>query len=208
MIRLRELRAEKGVSLRELAQKLGLSYSSVGKYERNEAQPSFDILFKLADFFNVTIDYLIGYTDIRTKNLEYKSISEKTGLSVKAIETLVNFKNGSEDQKSPSYLLCAEHLNTINLLLGVWSDTFITISNYLHFSATHFKNFYNDDMSTLAPISELELWDDVSKTSYSDDWDMWSKALLLMVEEDLTSMRNSIQHQKNEEYLSSKLSDS
>ena len=54
MNRLRELRTEKNLSLRELAEKLELSYSSVGKYERDEAQPSFDILFKLADLNRIS----------------------------------------------------------------------------------------------------------------------------------------------------------
>lgn len=64
--RIKELRTEQNLSLRELASKLGISYTSLGKYERNEQQPSFETLEKIADYFQVSIDYLLGRSDNRT----------------------------------------------------------------------------------------------------------------------------------------------
>ena len=58
--RLRVLRLEKKLTLRELAKELDISFSALGKYERNERQPDFETLEKLADYFNVSIDYLLG----------------------------------------------------------------------------------------------------------------------------------------------------
>lgn len=200
MIRLRELRSELGLSLRELAEKLDISYSSVGKYERGEAQPSFEILFKIASFFDVTTDYLIGYSDIRTKNMEYKFISEKTGLSLRAIESLYYAKKSIDKQQSDADSTVDNrntlYLDTVNTLLASPCELLIHITEYLHFSATHYKNFYDKSTVNLSPISELELWDDVEKMSYSDDWDMWSKALLLVIEEELVNMRNAIQYDR------------
>jgi transcriptional regulator with XRE-family HTH domain len=191
MNRLRELRTEKNLSLRELAEKLELSYSSVGKYERDEAQPSFDILFKLADFFDVSIDYLIGYTDIRTKELTIQNISKQTGLSENAVRELKHIYTASKSDSEVGKCYLSK-INTINILLDSHNYALDELSNYLYFSATHFKNFYDNSSQSLQPISQLELWDDYNKTSYSDDWDMWSNALLLLVINELTTIRSSI----------------
>lgn len=64
--RIKELRAEQKLSLRELASQLGISYTSLGKYERNEQQPSFETIEKIADYFNVSVDYLLGRSDNKT----------------------------------------------------------------------------------------------------------------------------------------------
>lgn len=64
--RIKELRTEQNLSLRDLASRLGIAYTSLGKYERNEQQPSFETLEKIADYFHVSVDYLLGRSDNRT----------------------------------------------------------------------------------------------------------------------------------------------
>ena len=64
--RIKELRTEQNLSLRDLASQLGIAYTSLGKYERNEQQPSFETLEKIADYFHVSVDYLLGRSDSRT----------------------------------------------------------------------------------------------------------------------------------------------
>ena len=76
MIRIKELRSEMHKSLRDVAAELNISYSSLSKYERGEQQPSYETLMKMADYFDVTTDYMIGYTNIRTKNIEDKAIAD------------------------------------------------------------------------------------------------------------------------------------
>ena len=58
--RLRELRKKRGMSQVALAERLGLSKSTIGAYETGDITPSVDALNLLADFFNVDIDYLLG----------------------------------------------------------------------------------------------------------------------------------------------------
>lgn len=72
MLRIKELRNERGLSLRELSEQISISYSSLGKYERGEQQPSIDTIVILANFFHVSIDYLIGNSNYRNANDEYK----------------------------------------------------------------------------------------------------------------------------------------
>lgn len=58
--RLKELRLEKNLSQEQLSHETGLSQSSITKWEREERDPTLKALIALADFFQVTIDYLAG----------------------------------------------------------------------------------------------------------------------------------------------------
>ncbi|MCW4359520.1 helix-turn-helix domain-containing protein [Bacillus altitudinis] len=70
--RIRELRKEKGMTLRELSEELNIPFTTLGNYEREDRQPRFDTLKAIADYFQVTIDYLTG------GNAEnWQSISDK-----------------------------------------------------------------------------------------------------------------------------------
>lgn len=63
--RLRRLRTERMLTQAALGEELGLSESTVCMYEQGEREPSFNTLCRLADFFGVTTDYLLGRSDIR-----------------------------------------------------------------------------------------------------------------------------------------------
>ncbi len=58
--RLKEARTKKGLSQSNLAKKVKLHYTQIGRYENKGAQPSADILSKLADALDVTTDYLMS----------------------------------------------------------------------------------------------------------------------------------------------------
>ncbi|MEW6698701.1 MAG: helix-turn-helix transcriptional regulator [Bacillota bacterium] len=58
--RLKTLREENNLSREELANLLGLSYWAISKYENNERIPDHETLNKIADYFKITIDYLLG----------------------------------------------------------------------------------------------------------------------------------------------------
>ena len=54
------LRKKKGWSQTDLAQAIEASRDMIGKYERNDNLPSIEVAFKLADIFDVSVDYLLG----------------------------------------------------------------------------------------------------------------------------------------------------
>ena len=60
---LKELRKNTGLNQTVVANSLGLQYFTLGKWEQGRAEPSIEDLAKLADFFNVSIDYLVGRED-------------------------------------------------------------------------------------------------------------------------------------------------
>lgn len=63
--RVRELRQEAGMKQREMADVLGIKLRSYQNYEGGERRPDYEGLVALADYFDVTTDYLLGRTDER-----------------------------------------------------------------------------------------------------------------------------------------------
>lgn len=65
MKNLKELRKKKGLSQLQLALKLGLTQNTISRYEHCQREADYQTLIMFADFFDVSIDYLIGRTDKR-----------------------------------------------------------------------------------------------------------------------------------------------
>ena len=63
--RIHALRKEKKLTQDEAAKKCEISIMSYCRYERGEREPSASVLWRMADFFDVSVDYLIGRTDER-----------------------------------------------------------------------------------------------------------------------------------------------
>lgn len=61
--RLRELRQEKGLSMKQLAKELGTTDAAVSNWENGINEPKISYLKSIAVYFNVTADYLIGLED-------------------------------------------------------------------------------------------------------------------------------------------------
>lgn len=59
MNRIKELRIKKGINQKELGSIIGAAANSVSQYESGSREPSIEILNKLADYFDVSIDYLL-----------------------------------------------------------------------------------------------------------------------------------------------------
>ena len=57
-------RKKRGLSQEDLAQYLGTKGPAIGRYERDEMKPSIDAAAKMADYLEVSLDYLVGKTDI------------------------------------------------------------------------------------------------------------------------------------------------
>ena len=64
---LKRLREEAGVSQKLLAEAIGVSQQSINKYENHNIEPDIGTMIRIADYFNTSVDYLIGHTDIRRK---------------------------------------------------------------------------------------------------------------------------------------------
>lgn len=63
--RLRDLRADKDLSQVQIAQELNISQTGYSKYETGENDVPTQILIKLAEFYDTSVDYILGRTNIR-----------------------------------------------------------------------------------------------------------------------------------------------
>lgn len=61
--RIRDLREDHDMTQKQIAQLLGMSQTGYSKYETGENDIPTAVLIQLADFYNTTIDYLLGRTD-------------------------------------------------------------------------------------------------------------------------------------------------
>ena len=62
-MRLRELRKKYGVSQLKLAMDLNMNQNSISRYENGEREADYETLIKIADYFDVSLDYLLGRND-------------------------------------------------------------------------------------------------------------------------------------------------
>ncbi len=92
--KLKILRKEYNLSQEKLAQVLNISKGSIGMYETNRREPSFEILLNIADFFNVSLDYLLGRKN-NDKTFIFKDI-----LNLEMLKTAKEKLNYSYDQIS------------------------------------------------------------------------------------------------------------
>lgn len=61
--RLKALRTEENVSRQQLANALNISLRSISYWENNQRECDFDTLIAIAEYFSVSVDYLLGRTD-------------------------------------------------------------------------------------------------------------------------------------------------
>lgn len=62
-MRIRDLRRKKGISQLRLATDLNTTQNTISRYETGEREPGIEELIKIADYFGVSVDYLIGRTE-------------------------------------------------------------------------------------------------------------------------------------------------
>lgn len=111
--RLRTLRNEKDLTLRELGKELNISFSALGKYERDEHEPDFDTLEKIASYFGVMIDWLIGRTDIKTFD-EYVYITDVRHLEEKLQNIDPQVRKQIVNVIDSTYLILNRHIKDDN----------------------------------------------------------------------------------------------
>lgn len=101
--RIQYLRAQKHISRNELALALGIKYAALSKYEKDERQPDYDTLAQIANYFDVSTDYLLGQTDIpiaRKKRLTPLLGTIRAGLPIIADENIEEYIEVPEDFKA------------------------------------------------------------------------------------------------------------
>lgn len=98
-LRIKELREEKGLSQKKLAEALGVSPGTIGNWESGIREPNFDMVTKVAEFFQVTVDYLLGQSNVRNQDtvipddddIKFALFDGDQGISDEAYEEVKRF---------------------------------------------------------------------------------------------------------------------
>ncbi len=100
--KIRTLRLQKNIPQNDLAQILGVSKSTMSNYERNYSTPDPELLVKIADYFNVSIDYLFDYelniSDLTRESSDYNR-KNGGGLSKDEWNVLSYYSRLSDENK-------------------------------------------------------------------------------------------------------------
>lgn len=90
-IRLKELREGKGLKQSELAKIFNISPSSIGMYETDKREPDDNLKMRFAEFFNVTVEYLMGLDKTSNKRLLPVLGTVKAGYNYLAEENIIDY---------------------------------------------------------------------------------------------------------------------
>ena len=95
--RLRSLMADSKITQTELASHIGIARQSVSQYMDGSSQPVIGKLIEIAKFFDVSADYLLGLSNIKSHDESMKTICAKTGLSEKSINRIIYYRENAYD---------------------------------------------------------------------------------------------------------------
>ena len=91
--RIRKLREQEGISREQFAQSIGITYAALSKYETSKRQLDFETLIKIADYFEVTTDYLLGRNEYaHGVSKEEPSVYLQLGLDRDEFESLTAYQ--------------------------------------------------------------------------------------------------------------------
>lgn len=96
--RLQEARKKKGFSQEDIAKHLDTKAPVIGRYEREEMKPSIDVVTKIADLLEVSLDYLVGKTDVELDDAMLKRIQLVSKLPDKEKEHVFVFLDSFIDR--------------------------------------------------------------------------------------------------------------
>ncbi len=113
---LKKLRNEKNMTQEDLAQVLNFKRSTVAGYETDDREPDFKTLIKISDYFNVSVDYLLGTTQIKYDFKELRAAADHDAGLADFINELIRRENL---QTCSKYLLTFSN-EELNKLIDVF----------------------------------------------------------------------------------------
>lgn len=85
MIRLKELRQERGLNQQELASQIKTTQRNISNWENGNSEPDIEMILKMAKFFEVSVDYLLDYNEDLNKNENLAVLENSLFLAIKKL---------------------------------------------------------------------------------------------------------------------------
>lgn len=161
--RLRRLIDETGLARQAIADEMGCDVSTVTKHYNGTRNLTIDFIAMYARYFNVSSDYLLGLSEVRTVSPDTAMICRVTGLDDKAVRTL------SEINDPTSFESPKEIIKTLNYLIGELNyreqengfscngqSVLLRLAEYL-------KSSRNEEAQVVHVLSNGMIFDDIAK---------------------------------------------
>ena len=163
--RAKELFGERGQV--ELANAIGISQGVISVIKRGDSKtPSADTIYRIANYFNVSADWLLGLSDIKSADKATKDLCDTLGLSDATIHYLNGdyFSHTSEELKTEeprrakSYeFLHKNDLQNVRTMINKLVEEFATIENtdtLMHLLITYYQNLGRDNNISFAQLTQ------------------------------------------------------
>lgn len=127
--RIKELCQKRGISINKLESIVGMSQYSITRW-KNSSSPTVDKLLRVAQYFRVSLDYLVGQTDISSPNPTVQAACDLTGLSEQSVVHLSGL-NRAGDLNSKNKLITIMQLIEDDGIEEWGCDLLQSLANYL-----------------------------------------------------------------------------
>lgn len=94
--RIKELREQKGISQLSLGTRVGCSQNTISKIEKGEIEPRADVLLEMAKYFGVSVDYLLGVSNVKSYVELNLGVGKQSSLSLVYREKFTNLSIESQ----------------------------------------------------------------------------------------------------------------
>ena len=194
--RLRLLLNKKKISKQTLADIIGISRQAISQYCDGSTIPNADKLTEIAKYFNVSLDYLAGLSDVSTVDVNIQGICNQTGLSERAVkEALPRYKTVLFQNVSVT-----DSLNfIINSDLDEKTSLLYKLRDYITITAKTNKSFYIQDNGTIIDNENSkndELWESLTVANISFE-KLIETALFTELMQDIRKLREQYQAEKS-----------
>lgn len=126
--RIKYLRIKNNLTSKELSEILNISVSSVSLYESGKRTPSLSLIIKVADYFNVSTDYLLGKTNIPN---QFCTLNSKIDYAVQLQNIINTFDEGDNILLFNGYLMNEQFKKVLKKTLIHVTDTMNILSDGL-----------------------------------------------------------------------------
>lgn len=126
MLNLLQLRKLHDLSQEQVAQLIGVSKQAYGHYEREERELGYDMLCKLADYYGVSVDYLIGHTSNPLAERPMSDVAENFIREYGEMFSDETFRNYARLYK---VMDARQRIFVLGMIVGWLKDQGVTIKN-------------------------------------------------------------------------------
>lgn len=127
MLNLLQLRKQNNLSQEQVAQIIGVSKQAYGHYEREERELGYDMLCKLADYYNVSVDYLIGHD---SSLLAERSMSDIAENFIREYGELFSDETFQSYVRLYKLMDARQRIFVLGMIVGWLKEQGITIKNF------------------------------------------------------------------------------